>query len=273
MNAGDEDLIRLVSLAYWDFASIDPNQRFLGLLKNLNRTPKPDNTPGSLRLPANQNPQAEGILAMGYVPLPHALRQGNQTVSWYRSPLTPGLSSDTFPLPVRAADELLRYDSSTGLFDSSYAAAWQLGRMLTLQNQGLAIELFNWKRANAQWLLQLHQKALNPLRSRLKAWQEIELPSAIADWFTQLELLQGIPFNYLIPDERLLPTESIRFFWVDSFWVDCLQDGAFSVGRVTACECEQDAEIRTLRASRGLRRSNNVMTGLIMRSQVVSGRH
>lgn len=271
MSAGDDDFIRLVSLANWNFASIDPTQSFTELLKNLNRTPKPDNTPGSLRLPPNENSQAEKFLSMGYVPLPHSLREGSKTISWYRSPLTPGSSSETFKLPVRAADELVRYDSSTGLFDSSYAAAWQLGRMLTLQNQRLAIELFNWKRENAQLLLKLQQKVLNPLRPSLKIWGEIVLPEAIADWFTKLELLQGVPFNYLIPDERFLPTESIRFFWVDSFWVDCLQDGAFSIGRVTATECEQDAQIRTLRSSRALTRSQSVMTGLIMRSQVVSG--
>ncbi|WP_225896548.1 hypothetical protein [Amazonocrinis nigriterrae] len=147
--------------------------------------------------------------------------------------------------------------------------------MLTLQNQRLATELFNWKRENAQFLLQLQQEAINrPLRSRqflAETPTPTEMPEAIDDWFSKLELLQGVPFNYLVPDERLLPTESIRFFWVDSFWVDCLQDGAFSVGRVTAAESEQDKKIRSLPASKTLSQEQPLITGLILRSQVVSG--
>ncbi|MFN6501335.1 MAG: hypothetical protein RMX65_030680 [Nostoc sp. DedQUE01] len=263
MQAGDEDLIRLVTLASWSFGCVDPAQSFTQLLLNLN------GQPSSPRLPTNSDPSAESFLAQSYIPLPHALREGSKTVSWYRGPLISGSQPDTFDLPVRAADELLRYDSSTGLFDSSYGAAWQLGRMLTLQNQRLAIELYNWKRENAQNLKQLEQQVINPpLRSSRQVREEISIPEAITDWFKKLELLQGLPFNYLIPDERLLPTESIRFFWVDSVWVDCLQDGAFSVGRVTPSDVEQDGKMRS---SRALRSDDRTITGCILRSQVVSG--
>ncbi|MEG4292390.1 hypothetical protein Q5692_26505 [Microcoleus sp. C2C3] len=263
-NAGDEDLIRLVTLASWSFGCIDPDQSFTQLLMKLNGNPS---TP---RLPSSSNPAADNFLAQSYIPLPHALREGSKTVSWYRGPLISGSQPDTFELPVRAADELLRYDSSTGLFDSSYAAAWQLGRMLTLQNQRLAIELFNWKRENAQNLKQLEQQIINPpLRSYRQVQQEITPPpEAVADWFNNLELLRGIPFNYLMPDERLLPAESIRFFWVDSVWLDCLQDGAFSVGRVTPSDVLQDGKMRSGRA---LRSGDRSITGCILRSQVVSG--
>ena len=263
-NAGDEDLIRLVTLASWSFGCIDPDQSFTQLLMKLN------NEPSTPRLPSSSNQAANNFLAQSYIPLPHALREGSKTVSWYRGPLISGSQPDTFELPVRAADELLRYDSSTGLFDSSYAAAWQLGRMLTLQNQRLAIELFNWKRENAQNLKQLQQQIINPpLRGYRQVQQEITPPpEAIADWFNNLELLRGIPFNYLMPDERLLPAESIRFFWVDSVWLDCLQDGAFSVGRVTPSDVQQDAKMGS---SRALLSGDRTITGCILRSQVVSG--
>jgi hypothetical protein len=262
-NAGDEDLIRLVTLASWSFGCIDPDQSFTQLLMKLN------NEPSTPRLPSSSNQAANNFLAQSYIPLPHALREGSKTVSWYRGPLISGSQPDTFELPVRAADELLRYDSSTGLFDSSYAAAWQLGRMLTLQNQRLAIELFNWKRQNAQNLKQLQQQIINPpFRSYRQVQQEMTAPpEAIADWFYNLEILRGIPFNYLMPDERLLPAESIRFFWVDSVWVDCLQDGAFSVGRVTPSDVKQDAKMGSGRA---LRSGDRTITGCILRSQVVS---
>jgi hypothetical protein len=58
-----------------------------------------------------------------------------------------------------------------------------------------------------------------------------EPPDVVTDWLTRLELLVGVPFQYLVPDERMLPPESIRFFSVDFTWVDALFDGAFSIGR------------------------------------------
>jgi len=269
-GAGDEDLIRFVSLANWSFACVDPEQSFTQLLQKLNRTPS------TFRLPQSNNRQAEKYLVMGYVPLPHSLREGSQTISWYRSPLIPGANAERYEFPIETADALLRYDSTLGLFDVSYAAAWQLGRLLTLQNQGLAIELFNWKREHGQALKhrqQVQRQAIDfPLRSsrRLNEVRQLRanspIPQSIQDWFAGLELLKGIPFNYLIADERLFPPESIRFFWVDSLWVDCLQDGALSVGRVTQKDREDDRQIRNL-----IRKGNQTITGFILRSQIVPG--
>src|SRR5207244_7267694 len=84
LGAHDDDLIRLISLQSWSFACIADNQSFAGLLTNLNHSP------GTLRLPQNNLPVAEKFLDMGYVPLPHYLRQGDTTVSWYRGPLITG---------------------------------------------------------------------------------------------------------------------------------------------------------------------------------------
>lgn len=57
------------------------------------------------------------------------------------------------------------------------------------------------------------------------------LPDALAAWLARLGLLYGVPFNYLVPDERMLPMESIRFFYLDANWILALNDGAFSIGR------------------------------------------
>lgn len=57
------------------------------------------------------------------------------------------------------------------------------------------------------------------------------LPDDLAAWLGRLALLNGVPFNYLVPDERMLPPESIRFFYLDQNWVSALCDGAFSIGR------------------------------------------
>ncbi len=264
-GATGEELIRFVSLKSWSFACTAPDQTFTELLLNLNRDP---NGP---RLPENPNPAAENYLSMGYVPLNHGLRQGNKTVSWYHSPLSPGRNPSQLEGSVEAADALLRYDSSNGLFDSSYAAAWELGRLLTLKNQSVAVQLYNWKRANSFGLNQMEEKVLHlPFNSELTKPNNA-IPEAIATWFQDLELLKGVPFNYLVPDERLLPLESIRFFWVDSYWVDCLQDGAFSIGRVIKTDAVSDTGMRRTSRSRLRGNADETITGILLRSEAVSG--
>lgn len=56
----------------------------------------------------------------------------------------------------------------------------------------------------------------------------------IVTWLSRLHLLYGIPFNYLVPDIRMLPDESIRFFQVDENWISAIIDGAFSPGTTMA---------------------------------------
>ncbi|GCL55687.1 hypothetical protein NIES3806_30400 [Microcystis aeruginosa NIES-3806] len=262
-GAGPNDFIRLVSLASWSFTCVNSKHNFDALLKEIDREPD------TLRLPSQNNHPAKQYLDLGYVPLHHALRQGDKTVSWYHSPLSTGQSQDNLTAPVAIADQLMRYDPNTGMFDVSYAMAWQLGRMLTLQNQPLAVEIFNWKRSKAQDLHQIQQQVLHlPFQSTTET--NGDLPTAIANWFQDLELLKNVPFNYLVPDTRLLPPESLRFFWIDSYWVDCLQDGAFSVGRVTKEDLRLDVQTRSLQR-RSLAPSDKTITGFLLHSEVVSG--
>jgi hypothetical protein len=263
-GAGPNDPIRLVSLKSWSFACVEPKRSFTGLLLNLDRRP------GTLRLAPNGADAAERYLARGCLALPHALRQGGRTVSWYHSPLAPAQMAGELTQPPRAADELLRYDPAIGLFDVSYAAAWQLGRMLALQSKDLSTSLFRWKRLNAQLLNQAEQQLTHahlPIRTQPAVPDEVF--ARISDWFQGLSRLVGVPFEYLVPDERMLPTESIRFFWLDSLWMDCLLDGAFSIGRVTSADHahDQDAFARGIAPSQ----PDGVVTGVLVRSEVVSG--
>ena len=261
-GARPNDFIRLVSLASWSFTCVNSKHNFDALLKEIDREPD------TLRLPSFGNDAAKKYIDLGYVPLHHALRQGDKTISWYHSPLSTGQSQDNLTAPVAIADQLMRYDPNTGMFDVSYAMAWQLGRMLTLQNQPLAVEIFNWKRSKAQDLHQIQQQVLHlPFQSTTEINQD--LPTAIASWFQDLELLKNVPFNYLVPDTRLLPPESLRFFWIDSYWVDCLQDGAFSVGRVTKEDLRLDVQSRSLQRSKT--QSDKTITGFLLHSEVVSG--
>jgi hypothetical protein len=119
------------------------------------------------------------------------------------------------------------------------------------------------------------------------------VPAGVIDVIASLRRLEGVPFGYLVPDERMLPPESLRFFTLDPNWVEALVDGAFSVGRTSTPQAVADHKARTaLRptaaAAARLRRRNDrphlallkqqpadpmmqTVTGLLMRSQAVRG--
>jgi hypothetical protein len=52
----------------------------------------------------------------------------------------------------------------------------------------------------------------------------------VQNWLLDNMFFKNIPAHYFIPDASYLPLESIRFFYVDSNWVDAFIDGALSVG-------------------------------------------
>ena len=91
--------------------------------------------------------------------------------------------------------------------------------------------------ARATFQARVAQTAASPaaLRSALAATDTpAALPDPLHQWLTRLRLLYGVPFNYLVPDEAMLPPESIRFFYLDANWTAALLDGAFSIGRQPA---------------------------------------
>lgn len=51
----------------------------------------------------------------------------------------------------------------------------------------------------------------------------------IHNWISDKLFLGGIPAQYLFPDPSVLPSEALRFFYIDDAWIDCLIDGALSV--------------------------------------------
>jgi len=76
------------------------------------------------------------------------------------------------------------------------------------------------------------------------------LPPYLESFLAHLRLLIGVPFEYLVPDSRLLPEESIRFFYVDRSFTDRLVDGALAVGKVgTREQAHHQAQEATLRAT------------------------
>ena len=55
-------------------------------------------------------------------------------------------------------------------------------------------------------------------------------PEPVTSFLGRLTLLHGVPFSYLVADEKLLPRDSLRFFFIDPEWVNALVGGALSVG-------------------------------------------
>ncbi len=55
-------------------------------------------------------------------------------------------------------------------------------------------------------------------------------PKACLSSFQAWQKLEGIPFNHLLPDSNLLPSESLRYFCLDANWINAFTQGAFSIG-------------------------------------------
>jgi hypothetical protein len=112
------------------------------------------------------------------------------------------------------------------------------------------------------------------------------LPDGARDWLAALRLLEGVPFQDLVVDDRLLPPESIRFFYLDRNWTDALVAGALSVGAITTADraqlqalypqirAELDSAERLVRVpgnETAVQGAADVVTGLLVRSRAVSG--
>jgi hypothetical protein len=68
-----------------------------------------------------------------------------------------------------------------------------------------------------------------PVQKKLKQIAA-KTASPIADWLARFALLYPLPFDKLVADERMLPVESIRFFFIDMNWINAGIDGALSLG-------------------------------------------
>ncbi|MDI2130035.1 hypothetical protein [Yinghuangia seranimata] len=89
---------------------------------------------------------------------------------------------------------------------------------------------------------------------------------SIAAWQARLGLLQGVPFNHLVPDPRMLPSESLRMFRLDPGWLDALVAGAADVGVHTSIDTRLAPELNRATARR---RGAAAAGGLLIHSELV----
>lgn len=151
-------VVRMAVLTSWTFTATPATADFLAVMKNLSvgllalpYTPPnlSDDTPAEIT--------AGEALGWGYVPLDNNLRSGEETTSWYRGPCVPVVASLDPNGPYEYSDKAIRFDSGvpggvtgTGLFDLSYAAAWQIGRLIALSDATFSKALMDWRRSLMQ---------------------------------------------------------------------------------------------------------------------------
>lgn len=154
--------LRLAVLNTWTFFTNGQPAHFVDQLLRLNGRVIDD--PGKPAQPAantnlrvtyaGTNRMLQGAFNMGYVPLNETLRTSGKTVSWYRGPLTPyAVGKTRINPPLVSPDAATLFDPSTGMFDTSYAAAWTIGRMIALQDSNFSSAYYNWKRGVHRELL------------------------------------------------------------------------------------------------------------------------
>jgi hypothetical protein len=181
---------------------------------------------------------------------------------------------------VRKASELIDRDPVSGLEDLTYAAAWQLGRLLGLSDRNFTREIMAWRRCCAREHKSWAKNALLAHLHCCRAPVHRPLPTR---FFEALSRLEGVPFSYLVPAPEMLPPESLRAFTVDPVWVFRLMQGALSIGaEVFRCDnCDEETTNRIAALERNAadklsalarlaRKPAAPMSGILLRSEALS---
>ncbi|MEO3939546.1 hypothetical protein V3C41_00510 [Paenarthrobacter nicotinovorans] len=93
--------------------------------------------------------------------------------------------------------------------------------------------------------------------------QSVPLAERAEELLDRLALLNGIPFNMLVPDATALPLDSIRLFRIDQAWIDALVAGAKSVAEAHHTDRRVTESLSALEHIRPA-------AGLLLRSSLVS---
>jgi hypothetical protein len=91
------------------------------------------------------------VTATGHVSTAHETRRGDQTTAWFRGPFVPGPVDRPGPredgrYPLAHHSDQLRRVSPDGHEDLSYAAAFEIGRLLALSRPSVVAALNQWRR-------------------------------------------------------------------------------------------------------------------------------
>ena len=227
------------------------------------------------------NGKATNYESAGFVPLPHRFRSGESGASWYAGPLTCGVpilknenAAHLVKLPAQSADDLLWFDEDLGMLNVTYAAAWELGRLLAMQNRSIFSLLHKWRSQQVHCHQSSSEAATGaacchiPQVQCAGAQSAPKAPPELKDWLNSLRRLQRIPYRYLLPDERLLPPDSVRVVALDQNYISALLDGVLSSVRA-ASPCPEQCRQGELELLAG--GHPEIVTGFFIRSARVAG--
>ncbi len=254
-NLPDDAMVRLIVLHQWSFNCINSDISFPVRAEAI--------TAASHSLAnekfATADEETKAKIASGLLALPHEMRTGDQTISWYRGPLSPYLAPNSdnillspqqmghlFPespvISATDADRLITYSASDGMFDINNAAAYELGRFLSINNANYSKTLAKYKHMKARRIkltadddarrddaAQLGMIIDNMPYSKLDATDEHHLEQELLIWLKTLVSLKDIPAWYLLPDPALLPNEHLHTFTIEPLWLQSLLLGAISI--------------------------------------------
>ncbi|MGB6015955.1 MAG: hypothetical protein WBG32_14585, partial [Nodosilinea sp.] len=235
--------VRLVCLKSWQFTCAADKPTLTGRLLGKTFTFEPMGVPKF----EGSSDSIETIRAMGYAALPYHMRWGDRAPTLYRGPLVATAPNhDRLGQVPISGDELVRLLTDHHIFDVSLAAAWQLGQLLMLQDSSVAMAYFSWRERDRQrrakqqtWDYDGH------LHWQDKATTDGEaMPTAVQTWFQERLALRGVPFEYWVPDGRMVPENSLRVFRIHKGWMEALVSGGISIGRAGAADLQNEIEYR-----------------------------
>ncbi len=110
----------------------------------------------------------------------------------------------------------------------------------------------------------------------------------LMDYMADLALLKNVPIQNLVADSSWLPKETLLLFHIDPDWIECLLDGALSIGRDTTADRLHDRAVKKQLSEKakglaGNRRnhrlglpqadeaSGDVLSGFLLYSDIVRG--
>jgi hypothetical protein len=131
---------RFPVLAHWEFACSDEPKDFAGHMVNLDV--------GLLGTAPIVDPRAPvvPVAATGHVSIAHTDRRGDAGRAWYRGPFTPTkITREAAGRPYHVADQARRIGTD-GREDISYAAAFEVGRLLAMSDLQYLRALRQWVR-------------------------------------------------------------------------------------------------------------------------------
>ena len=142
-----ERVLRFPVLAHWSFTTSE-GATFETLMQDLDvglvgtlPVPEPEDPP---------KPEGPTVVVTGHVELEHQTRRGDGIQAWYRGALVPHPTDREQPdengrLPVAHAADQLRRVVPDGREDLSYAAAYEIGRLLALSQLSIVSALLRFR--------------------------------------------------------------------------------------------------------------------------------